>query len=59
MDGPVEAHAVALGMFCQFLDAQAFLLGIWHTPMSTVVGVVFRTIYIYVHIVAAVEVKLA
>ena len=59
MDGPVEAHAVALGMFCQFLDAQAFLLGIWHTPMSTVVRVVFRTIYIYVHLVAAVEVKLA
>ena len=57
--GPYEVHLVLCRRLGQFADALCLVGRVGLTPLVAVVGVVLGTIYIYVHLVASVEVELA
>ena len=59
MNRPHKRHMVFLGGLNQATYDGGFVAGIILTPLGTVIGVVLRTIDVDVHLVFAVELKLA
>ena len=59
MDGPYELHLVLVGGVYQFLQFGGLVGRIGFAPACTVVGVILRTEHIGIHLVLAIEIKLA
>ena len=59
MDGPYELHLVLMGSVYQFLQFCSLIGGIRFAPACTVVWIVLGTEHIGVHLVLAIEIKLA
>ena len=59
MDGPVKMHTTKFGTLVELLDTCSLFVGIRLAPVGTVVGIILRTVDIYIHLMASIEVQLA
>ena len=59
MNGPVKVYTAFFRILIQFLYAFGLGLGVRHAPAVAVVGVVFRSVNVYIHFVTAVKIELA
>ena len=59
MDCPYKVNFVLIGYYHQFLQLGSFFVGIWQAPVGcTMIRIVFRTVYISVHLVFTIKLQL-